>query len=72
MAIFRVRRACILNIPELGRTVDLREGQALDSDDPLDAAIIAAHPTQVRRDSVVEAATAAPGELRETPSRETV
>jgi hypothetical protein len=66
MALYRVRRACVLNVVSLGRTVDLREGQVLDSEDPLDAAIISQHPTQVRQDSVVEQATAGPGELRQT------
>jgi hypothetical protein len=66
MPTYRARRACILYVEELGREVDLTPDKILHEDDPLDAAIIRQYGGTLLRADNVEAATAAPGELRTT------
>lgn len=74
MPLYRARRACTLYVEALGREVDITPANILDPDDPLDAAIIAEWGPRglLRADSVVEQATAAPGEQRTTRREEEV
>lgn len=68
MALYRVRRPSSLTVEALGRTVDLDPSDLIDTDDPEGAAIVAewADRGMLRQDSMVEQATAAPGEQRNT------
>lgn len=65
--LYRARRREILYVEELGREVLLDPSVPIDDQEMEGAAIVARWGnTHLRADSLVEAATAAPGEQRQT------
>lgn len=67
MALYRARRKEVLMVEDLGREVVLDPSIPIDDEDPEGAAIVKRWGnSHLRADSIVEAATAAPGEARAT------